>query len=204
MDVTICIGTFGDDHWIDLAEQRAIPSAEQFDVPVIHVHAGTLHEARNQAVAKAATEWVVHLDADDELEPGFVEAMSSGIADLRAPAVRYIRAGRSRHIWMPKVAGHRHECVGGCLPEGNWLVVGTAVRRSMVLAVGGWWPEPVYEDWSLWLRCWRAGASVEPVPGAVYAAHVRHGSRNRGPDRATKDLWHWRIRDSILGQEAAA
>lgn len=78
------------------------------------------------------TEWVVYLDADDELEPGFLDWMADGTADLRAPAVRYVRGGNSVHAYVPKVWGHEHDCTGECLPYGNWLVIGSAVRPDTI------------------------------------------------------------------------
>jgi GT2 family glycosyltransferase len=156
-------------------------------VPVVHVHGDTLHGARNDAVDVAPTEWVCHLDADDELEAGYFDAMSAGTADLRAPLVRYVR--NMRRMPDPRrvpVAGHDHDCVAACLAEGNFMVIGTLVRKAMVQAVGGWRDFSWSEDWDMWLRCWQAGATVETVEGAVYRAWVRYDSRNRGASAAEK------------------
>lgn len=178
--MTVAVATFGDDWWPQLAQQRAIPSADALGVPVVHVHGDTLHDARNDALAQVATEWVIHLDADDELEPGYVEAMTAGAADVRAPSVRYVRNETDQpDPVLPRVAGHRHICTAGCLPQGNWLVVGTAVRADLLRQVGGWRDWPWAEDWDVWLRCHLAGATIEAIPRAVYRAHVRLNSRNQ-------------------------
>lgn len=191
-DVTVVVGTFGDSKWGDLARERAIPSVTD-QAPVIHVHGYSLADARNRALGQVKTEWVVHLDADDELEPGYIDAIRTGTGDLRVPQVRYVRNGHPRRAAFPKVAGHQHDCTADCLPDGNWLVVGTAVRTGLVLDVGGWRGYAWSEDWDLWLRCWLKGATVEPVPDAVYRAHVRQDSRNRAPDRAFKLQVHEQI-----------
>jgi hypothetical protein len=180
MEVTVAVATFGGPEWQRLAQTRALPSAKALGVPTVWVHAGTLHDARNEALAKVGTEWVIHLDADDELEPGYITALAAGTADVRAPAVRYVQGNRAGQPAMPKVAGHTHDCAANCLPYGNWLVVGAAVRAQLLRDIGGWRDFPVYEDWSTWLRCHLAGATFEAIPGAVYRAHVRRGSRNRG------------------------
>lgn len=199
MDVTVVIGTFGSTRWIDLARERAIPSARALDVPVVHVHDVTLAEARNAGLEQVSTEWVCHLDADDELEAGYFERMSTGVADLRAPAVRYVDAWRRNPpARVPRVAGHRHDCHPDCLAAGNYLVVGSVVRADLARGVGGWREWPVYEDWCLWLRCYRAGATIETIPGAVYRAHVRDDSRNRAPDRELKEATHRAIVESVL------
>ena len=186
MDVTVAVATFGDQSWVDLASERAVPSASALNVPVVHVHGNTLHEARNTALDVVATEWVVWLDADDELEAGYFDALAAGTADLRAPSVSYVRNGRPAPPRTPRVSGHRHDCTAECLQWGNWLVIGTAARADMVRDVGGWRDFPWSEDWDLWVRCWQAGATIEAVPRAVYRAHVRHDSRNRAPAHAEK------------------
>jgi glycosyltransferase involved in cell wall biosynthesis len=186
LDLTVVVATFGDGWWRELATARAVPSADALDVPVVQVHGDTLHGARNTGLDMVDTEWVVFLDADDELEPGYLAAMGRGSADVRAPAVRYVTGGRPAPPRMPKVAGHTHQCVAACLAWGNWLVVGSAVRAGLVRRVGGWRDFCWSEDWDLWVRCWQVGATIEPVPAAVYRAHVRPGSRNRAPGRVTK------------------
>lgn len=193
MDVTVVVGTYGDSSWVRLAEERAVPSAEALGVPVIHSHGDTLDDARNWGLSLVQTEWVVHLDADDELEPGYFDALSCGTADVRAPSVRYVRSSTLQRPRMPRVAGHVHDCTAECLPEGNWLVVGSAVRADMARSVGGWRPFDWSEDWDLWLRCYLAGATFEAIPGAVYRAHVRMDSRNRAPERETKLRVHQEI-----------
>lgn len=201
-DVTICVGTFGDDSWIELAEARALPSARQFAVPVVHVHADTLHDARNGALAQVETEWVVFLDADDELDPGYLDHLFAATADVRGPAVKYLQQHRATPAKVQRVAGHRHTCSADCLPQGNWLVVGSMVRAQMVRDVGGWRDFPWSEDWDLWLRCHLAGATFEPVPAAVYRAHVRPDSRNRAPEHEAKMAAHRAIYEANFGVPA--
>lgn len=202
-DVTIAVATFGDQSWIDLA-QRAIATAMP-QARCVYAHRGTLAEARNAALAMVETEWVVHLDADDELEPGYINALADGTADLRAPAVRYVGWGIPREPYIPRVAScsHPEPCVGDCLPGGNWLVVGTAARAELLRSVGGWEEWPVYEDWALWLRCQQAGATVEAIPSAVYRAHVRPDSRNRAPSIDERNRVHHQIVEAIMPEAVA-
>lgn len=76
---------------------------------------------------------------------------------------------------------------------GNWLVIGTLVQRQVFVEVGGFREWPLYEDWCLWQRCWKAGAEPVKVPDAVYVARVRGASRNRQPSRAEKLRIHGEI-----------
>src|SRR5436190_22016125 len=93
VSVTVVIGTFGSEAWCELARVRAIPSAEAQGVEVVHIHGATLAAARNAGLELVESEWVVHLDADDELAPGYVEAMLAGSADVRSPMLRQIWPG---------------------------------------------------------------------------------------------------------------
>lgn len=193
MDCSVVVGTFGDPSWLDLATERAIPSARALGVEVIAAHRDTLHDARNFGLACVETEWVCFLDADDELEPGYFDHMARGSCDLRAPSVRYVDDRTAFRPKMPRVAGHGHDCSADCLTYGNWLVIGTLAPTALVRSVGGFRDFPWSEDWDLWVRCWKAGASIEAIPEAVYRAHVRADSRNRAPSRDAKHEAHQAI-----------
>lgn len=193
MDVTVVVATFGEQSWVELAKERAIPSALALDVPVIAVHDDTLHDARNTGMRMVDTEWICWLDADDELEAGYFDALEQSDADLRAPAVRYIANGSEASPRMPTIAGHSHLCTAECLPYGNFMVIGTLVRTAMVRSLGGFRDFPWSEDWDLWVRCWKAGATIESVPKAVYRAHVRPDSRNRSPKGSERLAAHQAI-----------
>lgn len=196
MDVTIAVCTFGDGEWVDLARERALPSAREQTNQVLHLHhLDSLQHARNAALEQIETEWVIYLDADDELEPGYVEAMAKGTADVRGPMARYVREGHRDRLWQPRVYGHQHDCVAECITSGagNWLIVGAAVRTELARAAGGWRDWPCYEDFDFWMRVLQTGASVELIRDAIYRAHVRLDSRNRGPAIAHKDRVHHQI-----------
>lgn len=198
MGVTIICATYGDRRWIDLAVSRALPSALAQGVPVVYVHGLTLHEARNAGLAQVKTEHVVFLDADDELHSGYCDALSVGTADLRVPAVQYVTpGGRPTAPYVPRVAGHHHACAAGCLSAGNFAVIGSMANAQLLRDVGGFRGEAAYEDWSAWLRMYRAGASVETIPEAIYVAHVRNDSRNRALSMETKNRVHHEIVASI-------
>jgi glycosyltransferase involved in cell wall biosynthesis len=197
VEVTVVVGTYGEGRWARMARSRAIPSAEA-QAPVIHEHGKTLAEARNAALEQVETEYVVHLDADDELEPGYIEAMATGAADLRAPAVRHVWPKWASEPEVPKVWAHDHDCVAECLRAGNWLCIGTCARTEMLQAVG--WEEFGWsEDWALFARAWQAGATVEAVPSAVYRAHHARRSRNKVRREVALD-WHRQIEQAVFGE----
>lgn len=207
--ISIVITTYGDPAWRELAWSRAYPSAiEQeaselsLQVVVHHSELATIGPARNEAAQEATGEWLIFLDADDELEPGYVQAMlyaaaSHGGQVLFQPAVRYLRKGGG--MTRPLVIPARN------LRQDNFLVIGTMLRRQQFHEVGGFNDyHHGFEDWSLWAKCWLAGASVVPVPQAVYRAHHNPQSKHRQlwRDRRAQVEMHTRVARELFGEGA--
>lgn len=198
-NISVIVGTFGDDRWPRLAQQRAIPSVERQTVPaadIIASHANSLHEARNAGAARATGEWLCFLDADDELDQRYLEAMTASIelfgleGDwlLQPATVTAFDDGRTD---IPVVIPAKP------LIDGNFMVIGTLVRAEQFQRVGGFWDWPCYEDWDLWLRCWLDGAELFAVRDAYYQVHPSQG-RNSLPEAIQRDTyrairkWHER------------
>lgn len=189
LDVTIAVGTYGDREYVDWTYKRPAQCALYQQVPFVHVHGRNLCEARNAALAAVRTEFVCFVDADDEIDRRYFERMELGSADIRVPSVRYVGSGAEAPR-VPRVVGHNHLCHAACLAEGNYIVVGAVARTRVLRSVGGFPDYPIYEDWALWVRCWQAGATIETVPGAIYLAQYRQGSRNRAPNPEEKMRVH--------------
>lgn len=198
LDVTVVVPFFGELH-TRLAHERAIPSAVQHGARIVVCTGTTVGEARQHGLDAVGTEWVVHLDADDELTPGYLEAMATGTADVRAPAVEYVQPDGTPtppNLWSAG-RGDCHTGTGnhtaGCLLFGNIIPIGALVRTDVLRKVGGWHDHAWSEDWCTWLRCHLAGASFEDIPVAVYRAHVTPGSRNRSMPRHDRAVVHHEI-----------
>lgn len=181
--VSVVIACYGHQDWADLAWSRAYPSAfrQADECLVVYLKKGNLAEARNLAATSASGDWLVFLDADDELDPGYVSALKTQLVQddsprqLCAPRISYVESGyRQAPKYLPLGQDD--------IRDGNWMVIGTAVHRATFDAAGGFRDWPLYEDWDLWQRCHlRAAARPVKVPDMVYVAHVNHASRNRGP-----------------------
>lgn len=81
-DCSILIGTYGDSRWEQLALERAYPSAQEQgarEVLVAHEPSGTIASVRNNLAARAEGTLLCHLDADDELAPGYLAAMRAAV-----------------------------------------------------------------------------------------------------------------------------
>jgi glycosyltransferase involved in cell wall biosynthesis len=180
--ISVIIATYGEDHWEELARERALPSAElqAEDIVIGHDPDATIAQVRNALAAEAQGNWLCFLDADDELAPGFVTAMERRIATttfsrerhaLYTPIVQQVVRGRPRNpSFYPEVN----------LMMGNWLIVGTVVEADLFRQVGGFGEYPHgFEDWSLWFKCVKSGARVFRVQNAVYIQHVNPRSKHR-------------------------
>lgn len=204
MTIAVIVSTFGDPTWTKLAAARAIPSATAQAGPahdILYNHGDTLAAARNTGAQQTGADWLCFLDADDELEPGYLHAMEQEIDGLAPgdwllqPATRGVVDG---HVEPVATVIPRRRLI-----DGNYLIIGTLVRRQQFLRVGGFHEWDCYEDWDLWLRCWLDGAESTPVPEAIYRVHIRADSRNNGERSQQIDLYN-QIRNTHLADVTQA
>ena len=182
MKCSIVIATYGDDSWEELASTRAFPSTNAQDaheVLIGHDPDGDIASVRNALAAEAAGDWLLFLDADDEIAPGYLAAMQRALKQERraddtplllTPAVSYVKKGK------PQAPKFWPEC---SLETGNWLVIGTVLEKSLFDEIGGFRSFPHgLEDWNFWARCVRAGARPVKVKRAIYRAHWSTDSKH--------------------------
>lgn len=209
MSISVIVATYGDSSWIDIANDRAYPSLiGQGAASVIFNHddEGNVASSRNAAAASASGEWILTVDADDQLAPGFIGAMERALEQegtgggrlLLTPAVSIVRPGRtpSPPTFFKEVP----------LRDANWLVVGTLIHKDLFWEVGGFDDYPHgLEDWALWSKCVRVGATVVKVPGAVYRYWANPNSMHRQGfrDKKTHAANHARVAAELDAWEAA-
>ncbi len=182
MSISICVATYGDWKWVELADERALPSLRrQTPCQLIarHQDEGTIASSRNACAKEATGDWLLFVDADDEIAPGYIRAMETAVEQqpnatrmLFTPAVQTVRPGRT-----PGPPSFFREVP---LRQANWLVVGTLIHKDLFWEVGGF-PEAEHglEDWALWSKCARVGAKVVKVPDAVYRYWANPNSMHR-------------------------
>lgn len=202
--ISIVITTYGAPEWADLAWSRAYPSALDQGAENIVVHHAPdlpIGPARNEAASQVPSDdWLCFLDADDELEPGYLVAMRQELEGmwrndrmrLLQPSVRYVRKGR---VPAPTLLPPKD------LSSDNYLVIGTVIHKSVFDRVGGFSDYGHgFEDWSLWAKAWKAGARVVPVPDAVYRAHINPHSAHRSlwRDRRAQVAMHLRVQRELF------
>lgn len=169
--IGIFIGTYGDEKWAELALERAFPSAKATKPDLlVMAHGESLQDVRNGALADFDTDWLIFLDADDELDEAYVREMRRKVDTLAPghyviqPATVTIRGGRQ--VGTPKLIPPKPT-----LWEGNHCVIGSMFPTALFHQVGGFDDWPAWEDWGLWLKCLKAGARFTACPEAVYRIH---------------------------------
>lgn len=197
-DVTIIIPTFGDvARWATLAQRAALSAVAQ-TVPAARVvisSCADLVTARNGPAEWARTEWLCFLDADDELDAGYVEAMLAGDGDLRQPATLGVVDGvaDAKAVLIPRRP----------LMDANYIVIGAFIRTDLFLEVGGFRELPAYEDWDLWIRVWLAGGVITAAAEAIYRVHVNTTGRNSLDRQQALAVYH-QVRSCYVGREPKA
>lgn len=194
---TVVIGTYGDREWFERGATAFRSATDQtVEAQVIRLHGDTLAMARNNGAASARGDYLVFLDADDTLDPRYIESMACAV--YRA----MIRSDHKTFLFQPSTLGvyadgsedsHPVLIPQRALNTGNFMVIGTAVEREQFLRVGGFHEYPMYEDWDLWIRFRKDGAGFVKVPDAVYRVGVSPHGRNLAP-RDEQVRWFNEIR----------
>jgi glycosyltransferase involved in cell wall biosynthesis len=195
--VGVVIATYGDEHWTELARERALPSVKaqtiKPDLFVMPHSEDSLQEARNAgAAALSEMDWLIFLDADDTLHPQYIEKMLEGEGDVRQPAtIGVYEDGRrdAEAVVIPKKN----------LIDGNYIVIGALINRELFDKVGGFRDLPLYEDWDLYLRLEEVGATFGTCPEAIYEVFVKENTRNM-PVRSIQERWYAIIRDEAMSR----
>jgi glycosyltransferase involved in cell wall biosynthesis len=138
-------------------------------------HAG-LAAARNLAIAQATGRYLCALDADDRLEPLFLEKMVRVLDDDGSLTFcsSWLRTfGTETWDWMPE------RCDLPTLLWENTVLTAALVRRDAVVAMGGYdqaMPEQGDEDWDLWLTLVERGHRGVILPEILFNYRRRAGS----------------------------
>ena len=124
-------------------------------IKVYHKVNGGQSSARNLGIAKSATDIVIPLDADDLVEPNFVEYLYWGLYFNPDAAWCYtdsVGFGTQEYLWKKSFSA-------AYMKVNNILVCTAAIRKQALTEVGGY-PEAQHafdEDWALWLLLLQKG-----------------------------------------------
>lgn len=174
-NISVIVPTFGNRVVWSIYADRAIESVRSQTIEpdnILWAHAENLMVARNGPVESVKSKWLIFLDADDELDSGYIEAMiKHGTGTINRPSTLGVQIDGTEDdhpVMIPKRDINRS----------NYIVIGAMIEREAFLDVGGFRDYPILEDWDLFGRMIKAGATVVDVYDAVYRVTVRPQSRN--------------------------
>jgi hypothetical protein len=139
--------------------------------------------ARNSGLVEARGEWVVFLDTDDWVADDFLEVLlglakqapAAQLAVCRTEAVN--DAGERLYLYpSPELSDPFTTFAKTCVFSCHAAVV----RKDVVLALGGFDPELTScEDWDLWQRLFRSGATPVVTDRVLASYRSRPSSMSR-------------------------
>ncbi|HZS38055.1 MAG TPA: glycosyltransferase family A protein [Polyangia bacterium] len=138
--------------------------------------------ARNRGIAEAAGEYLSFFDADDRMQPNFLERTVAALDGDPALAFAscWVRLfGGEEWEWKAErcdVVGLLHDCS---------VATAALVRKRAVVEAGGFDPEMElgHEDWDLWLSIVGRGHRGVIVPEVLFWYRRRPESRSTVADR---------------------
>jgi glycosyltransferase involved in cell wall biosynthesis len=171
-----------DDGSTDLATLDVAAALEAEGVTVVHRPNGGPGAARMSGVRACRADYIFALDADDRLLPGALAALAEALD----------RDGDLALVWgdyqLFGAQGYRQRTAPVLDP---WQITyqndaqGTSmmIRRSALLAAGGWDESGGYEDWDLLMSLAERSAKGRRVEAVVYE-YRQHGARTLAADAA--------------------
>ena len=117
------------------------------------------HDGKNYGISQSQTEIIVFIDADDLVEPFYLEVLYQALLEHPNASWSYtdlVGFAAQEYVWCKTFSTGR-------MTFNNILVNAAAFRKEAITAVGGF-PEVAKhydEDWALYLRL--LGAGMHPV-----------------------------------------
>ena len=163
------------DDTVDVA-RRLIAGQPSGRIRLLHQanSGGNPAHPRNTGIAATRGEFVLCLDADDRLAPGFLERCVGALETDPAAGFAY----GDQHDFGGRVMVHRTPPYDfSRLVVANFLSISSVFRREVWELVGGYDADVVYEDWDFWIACGAAGRHGIKVDGAVFEYRVKDDGR---------------------------
>jgi glycosyltransferase involved in cell wall biosynthesis len=170
-----------DDGSTDSRTIDAFRSLQAEGVTVVHRANGGLGAARMTGVLATSSRYVFCLDADDRLLPGALSKLATALdahPELALAWGDYLLFGE--RTWRQRTAPSLDPWQ---ISYQNDIPASVLVRRSALIAVGGWQLRGGYEDWDMLMGLAERGERGMRVPTVVYE-YRQHGVRMLGESAA--------------------
>jgi glycosyltransferase involved in cell wall biosynthesis len=181
-----------DDGSSDIETLRILDNLDYPRTRLLRTANNGLAAARNNGIAAATGRYILPLDADDRIAPGYLEK-GSAVLDAR-PEVGIVYClgelfgARSGPIAAPAYTLRR-------MLFSNLIFSCALFRRTDWEACGGYDPGMVHgcEDWDFWLSLIELGRQVVRLPEVLFCYRIREESMNLSMDRQKRLAMHRRI-----------
>ncbi len=158
----------------DGSTDNSLEIAKNYPVKVITQVNKGLSSARNSGIMNSTERWILFLDADDKLLPNAVQKIIDSdfsYSCIIAPSFKEFGLSNRDVILMdnPKLEDFK---------IGNRLGYCAAIRKSVLLAVGGYSPKMVegYEDLHLWINLLTKGFKIKTISDILWMYRIKKES----------------------------
>jgi len=172
-----------------------LPAGAKDRVRLVRRQNGGVCRARNEGAARSRGDFLVFLDADDVLEPTYVERCLDALL-ASPPKVAYAYT-KMQLFGLENVVFEAHPFHGPLLLETNYVHASALIRRRVFEKIGGWsttW-ETGREDHELWVRMLSHGYEGVFVPEPLLR-YRRHGPSRNDLSEAQLERLQWKLMTS--------
>lgn len=184
-----------DDGSTDEETIRLFSSYSRPGTRVIRTPNQGLAEARNTGIREARGKYILPLDADDRIAPGYLEKAVAVLDTRPKTGIVYCLAetfGARQGLWpAPEYSLKR-------MLLGNIIFCSALFRREDWEEVGGYNRNMAvgWEDWDFWLSLIERGREVFRIPEVLFFYRVKEGSMAASMDAAKKAAMHLRVMEN--------
>ena len=151
-----------------------------------------LAEARNTGIREARGKYILPLDADDRIAPGYLEKAVAVLDTMPGVGIVYCLAetfGARTGPWLTPQYSLRRMLLG------NLIFCSALFRRDDWEESGGYNRNMAagWEDWDFWLSLIELGRKVHRIPEVLFFYRLKEGSMAASMDAAKKGEMHLQV-----------